>query len=516
MKKLVLLFILLFTIGKGFSQNLNMDNVLNIKLKNTGPIISGNDVKGYYYFYNVDKADKKNVNYVIKVSDENLRPVNTVDIVRPKSFSLIEAEYNGSTFAFLFYNPKENSYEIITFDKSLKEIGKTVKKIVGASDSYFKMASASMDPGHSFLVAVENKGFLYYGFSESKKIKYSIDYYDNNLKLIWNSISPDLTTKELAIADDAFQSENYIGTLITRRESSTAKDASYDLLVNEVSSGKQLVKMELADKAYNIAANKITFDEATKNIMVFGEYYNLKEKEYKAASLGYFYLIVDMAGKVVQQKLISWEKDMAKVANSDKSGRMEKGARVFVHEIIRTSDGDVFVVGEQYKKAASGWGIASAVISNGRSNTSTVQLEVLNMVILQFDPKLNIKAVKVFEKDPHFHLLPAGAEFVGSKMLAYWAKSYGWFDYAYSQMQNDKQTFLCTYVNYNKEKGEKGKNTLGAIVYTPEKVFTIDKMDLNRKSTDYRVYRAKSGYIGVGEYFKKEKKFDVRLEKINY
>ena len=73
-----------------------------------------------------------------------------------------------------------------------------------------------------------------------------------------------------------------------------------------------------------------------------------------------------------------------------------------------------------------------------------------------------------------------------------------------------------TYVNYDREKGQQSKNVLGAIVYTPEHTFTVDKLALNRKSTEYFVYRAKEGYVLVTEYFRKEKRIDTRLEKLNY
>jgi len=47
-------------------------------------------------------------------------------------------------------------------------------------------------------------------------------------------------------------------------------------------------------------------------------------------------------------------------------------------------------------------------------------------------------------------------------------------------------------------------------------VFTVDKIDFDRKSTEFAVTRAKPGYVLIAEYFRKEKKFDMRLEKINY
>ena len=83
-------------------------------------------------------------------------------------------------------------------------------------------------------------------------------------------------------------------------------------------------------------------------------------------------------------------------------------------------------------------------------------------------------------------------------------------------LSGDKNTFMITYVNYDREKGSQSKNLLGAIVYTPEKIFSVDKMPLNRKSTEYYVYRAKEGYVLITEYFRKEKRIDTRLEKINF
>lgn len=103
-----------------------------------------------------------------------------------------------------------------------------------------------------------------------------------------------------------------------------------------------------------------------------------------------------------------------------------------------------------------------------------------------------------------------------SKMLSYIAKAFGGFDYVFNQTSPDKSTFVITYINYDREKGEKGKNILGSIIYTPEKVFTVDQLPLTRKSSIYFVYRAKEGYVLVSEYFPKEKRIDSRLEKLNY
>jgi hypothetical protein len=82
-------------------------------------------------------------------------------------------------------------------------------------------------------------------------------------------------------------------------------------------------------------------------------------------------------------------------------------------------------------------------------------------------------------------------------------------------VSTDKNTFIVHYVNYDRSK-EGSKNILGSIVYTPEKTFTTDRMELARKATQYALHRAKPGYILVTEFIRKEKKVESRLEKINY
>ena len=145
-----------------------------------------------------------------------------------------------------------------------------------------------------------------------------------------------------------------------------------------------------------------------------------------------------------------------------------------------------------------------------------VKLNVYNMVIFQFDANFAIQKVHVFEKDKNPVALPPGMLVTSSKLLSYIAKSFGGFDFIFSQTSADNNTFVVTYINYDREKGEKSKNILGSIIYTPEKVFTVDKLPLVRKSSSFYVYRAKEGYILVNEYFPKEKRMDSRLEKLNY
>jgi hypothetical protein len=508
------------------AQNFSKTGITRVRLRNSGTIIQNDQVKGYYFFYNLEKKDRKNNHYQLSVYDENLREINSIDIVKPVNYALIDGAFNGEYFAFLFYDVKKKTAEFISYDKTLKQAGVSSKGIVNAQRQVtFAAIAKGGDANQSYLQAVNGKGFLYYGLQPGKKLQFEVEFYNNTMQRQWSYVAgKDAATVEMA--NEAFQTGNYVGTLVSKKKSVNSKNVDVDLLVHNVNDGKVLFRAPMETSKYSVSFSDVFFDEAKSNFVVFGDYYDKGDKELKAQSLGFIYLTLDMNGKVVGEKTNSWATDISKVTPMNEKGKIEgSNTNILIHDIIRTADGQIFVVGEQYKKTVSGAGVAMqtlsvlAAASTGGgvySNTSTSQLSIYGMVIFEFDADYNIKKMHFFEKDKNNVQLPAGATYTSSKLLSYYAKAVGGFDFAFSQKTEDKSAFSVSYINYDREKGEGARNVLGTIVYTPEKTFSVDKMVLNRKSTEYFVYRAKDGYVLITEYFKKEKRIDSRLEKINY
>jgi hypothetical protein len=305
-----------------------------------------------------------------------------------------------------------------------------------------------------------------------------------------------------------------------KKASISTNHASTDLLVLDVSTGKNLFRTPMQTDKYNLSFSDVYYDSVQQNFTVFGEYFDIGDKELKAQSLGFMALVVNLEGKITLVKTNSWQNDISKVAPVNEKGKFDgNNASILFHNVVRTDDGRVFVIGEQYKKAASAGGIVGNVFMialTGQQLTANVQLNVYGMVIFEFNPDYSLKKLHMFEKEKNVLQLPAGYGNLTNRTLSYFAKAVGGFDYAFTQTGADRSTFFVSFINYNREGGGRGKNTLGTIVYTPEQTFTVDKIVLNRTSTDYYVYRAKEGYVMVTEYFKKEKRVETRLEKVNY
>jgi hypothetical protein len=514
MKKVLPLIIFCLVICLGQAQVLVKQNVRKLTVRGSGTIEQNSQVKGYYTFISVEKKDKNNNTYELSLFDENLIQVSSVEIIRPRHYMLVDGAYNGRTFCFLFRDEKKKLNEMITYDRSLKLVSTAF-----VPDNEYTISptqAAQGDPTQAFLVPIDNKGYIYYGV-KTGKYQYQMVFFTDSLKRKWAAVAPDDADVELA--SDAFQEEEYVGSLILRKKRIRSKDIDVDLLVQRMSTGEQLFKIPLLTDKYSVSLSSVYFDREKMQFVVFGEYYDKDDKELKAQSLGFISLEIDMKGTIVRETVNSWA-DIGKVAPVDAKGKFDKSnMRIMVHNIIKTSDGQFFVVGEQYAKVASGAGIAMQLMSGlggGAPQAASVQLNIYNMVYLQFNPDFTINRMHLFAKDKTEVLLPAGAGFMSSKQLSFYVRAVGGFDYKYTQQIPGDDTFIVTYIDYDKEKGQKATNMLGSIIYTPEKTFTVDKLKLNRKSTDYFVLKAKTGYVMVMEYFRKEKKLESRLEKLNY
>lgn len=499
MKKVLMLMLVAGIALSGMAQTRSKANVKTIRLRDSGAIIQNGAVKGYFSFLDLEKQDKKNNNYELSITDENLREIGAVIISRPNTYLVVDAVFNGTSFGFLFFDSKTKSLELISYDKNLKEGGKVVKKLenkYGAA-SYMYVAQGH-EPMQAFLQAVPEKGFVFYGIKEDSKCDFEIEFYDNSMKKVWSAFGPK-DDFDFETAAEAFQDEQFIGSLVIRRTGVMDLNPEFDLMVQSVADGKITFRVPVTTTKYKVALADVSFDKAKQQFVMFGEYFNKSDNPIKDDSQGFISVVFDMKGKIVSEKVNSWADVTSKIEAKDKA-KFEKTSILF-HDFIRTNDGQVFAIGEQYKKGGT---------------PISPKVNVYNMTIFQFDANFAIKKVHVFEKDKNSTDLPQGMLISSSKLLSYIAKSYGGFDYIFTQSSKDNETFVVNYISYDREKGQKGKNQLGSIIYTPEKTFTTDKIDLDRKSTKYFVYRAKQGYVMVSEYDEKLKKIDSRLEKINF
>jgi hypothetical protein len=494
------------------AQTASFDQVLSAQLRNSGTIVEGSEVKGYYLFYTEDKLDRKTNQYRLRILDANLKDVASEAIVGPNTWFLMEGVFNGTHLAFKFLDIKAEKFQYRIYDTNAKFV-KQVDQVANKLDiqvGYAAIETGEICEGSFF--GIPNKGFINLKMVKEKDLGFEIQYFGKDRGFLGWTYKSDPTSTLIELADFLLTDENLLVFQVLKKKSILSSNMDAYLLGIDVATGKKKFENKLADATNSFfLLNGIT-DKESGNYFFFGQHTPLGDNTFMNKNLGFCGLQVDATGKIVKTTKISWANDVSKFLPVNQKGKIEEAGYVYFHKIIKMADGKVFAIGEQFKKTVSASGVAVNVLAGG--GASNMQVTIEDMMIFEFSPDFKLEGVAIFEKGKSRVQIPQGAGINGAQRLAHYVKAYGGFDYAYSQVPLDNSSFTVFFQDWEKEKGEKGRMTLKCITPSGD-TYTTDKIDLATEATYLRVQPAKPGYVLITEYFRKLKKMDSRLEKFN-
>lgn len=499
------------------AQSVSFEDVIGIRVRNMGVIRKGNEVTGYYLFYAVDKAEKGKVNYLLKILDNNLEQVASKSITDDKGVILRECAYNGSTIMLKFQqtNGKEKNFIFRQYDmtgerRSLKNMP------VGELDYEIEVA-AQLEEGalQPTLIAVPGKGFVNYTADTEKgknsQAIYRVNFFPDDTQ----------TAKEWKYAskeNSEFYESAYFMTCndkvllstIVKRKNRLSKDIEFFIHGIDLNTGRRLFETSVEDSKYAISI--INGEINGDSIQLYGLYYDKDAKVSKDKSLGLCSITIDMKGKAGKRRYISWAKDVSKFLPANEKGKIEDIGYLFFHKFIRANDGTVFGIAESYRKAASGLGIAVTILGG---EASVAKMVIEDFYLFQFTPDFKIKDVRIIEKNKSSIQLHSGMASLSQQILAVYLNYWGCFDYSFTQQNSDNSIFSVGYLDYEVRKDEKDGWIIGTLNYADNE-WVNDKIRISSYATNFNIMPAKPGYVVVYEYFPKAKKFDFRLEKLNF
>jgi len=185
---------------------------------------------------------------------------------------------------------------------------------------------------------------------------------------------------------------------------------------------------------------------------------------------------------------------------------------MYLHNIVQTADGNIYAIGEGFKRVADGFGIALKVLSAGRSSSSVTKLQITDMLLIKFDQNFNVKDAKFYDKNSNGFSF-SGADFMSTPLLAKYIRSHGGFDYEYTQINKESTSFTVCYSDYERGKEYRG-GTFNSISCNNGKI-TTDKIKTKTDATYSWVQPGKQGQVLIVDYFRKSKRVDAHFEKLN-
>jgi hypothetical protein len=246
-------------------------------------------------------------------------------------------------------------------------------------------------------------------------------------------------------------------------------------------------------------------------VYFYGEYFNADDNIVKDHSLGLAIWTLDNKGKILSEKYNSWVNDLSKYLSVSSKGKIEDFGYLFLHNMIQTADGNIYAIGEGYRRVASGLGIALKVMGG---NASVTKFQITDLAVINFDKDFNLKGLKIYPKTESNVELSAQYEFVSLSLIGKSIKYYlGGFDYRYVQTNLDNSVFSICYSDYEKSKDYKG-GTFKSISYNNGK-FTEDRIATKSTASTSWVLPGKLGQVLLIDYYKKDKRLEAHFEKLN-
>ena len=505
-------FILLGLCG-AMAQKLSIENVHKVTLRNSDAIKEGSEVKGYYFFYVSDKIDKRTNEYTLQITDNNLVKLKDIKFQDSKDVTILESSFNGSDLIFLLYNDDSKIFEYQVYGADGKKKFTYTRQLSKKEKRYLEATYLAMDDeenNYKGLYPVDGKGFISNMPSrEDKDYTFQVDFFSSEKRKQWTYI-PTLGAKKF-IGDYLGTYSGIVYMEVLKFEGMMDGNPDSYIVGLDLETGKQLFEKSTTGKFKFYPASMSQLNDG--RAIIFGEYFNANGNIAKDKSLGFSFWTVDDKGKVVNEKYNSWDLELGKHLPNSK-GKIDDFGFMYLHNMVQVADGNIYAVGEGYKKVASALGILTQVASGGRSGVSTVKIKVTDLIMIKFDKDFNVKEAKIYEKNSNTQELQSGMEFTSTpligKMLKYY---YGRFDYSYTQVNKEGSSFSICYSDYVRGKDYKG-GTFNSISYNEGKV-TTDKINTKSEASSSYILPGMQGQVLVIEYFKKAKKIEAHFEKLN-
>ncbi len=516
MRKLTIVALLAAFMNFGYSQNkLTLDNIISAKIKNAGSIKEGEAIKGYYIFYESDKIDRKTREYTIQILDQNANATKKVTMQESKDVDLLDAEFNETHLCFFFVNKDQKKYVYKIYDLEGKLNYEYEKEYDKGDYWLFEEKRKMIDPdgeGQSNnLIAIPGMGFVslmpvrqgganlfeigYYSSISKKEYVYRPEFEERQTNAI-----------TLGVVDSTLFLE------VAKKKRLMSGDSKTTTFAYNVISQKKVFELEdNFDGKYRAMPTYLQKEEGSGNIILVASYFNEKDDVSKDYGEGTAFYTMNSKGQVLSRSYSPWQGTFSKFIPVNENGKIDEIGYLCIQKIIKASNGKVFVLAEGYKRNFNALGAAFSMLS--RSNAGFTKIVITDLVLMEFDNTFKLQSAKVYKKTQQTGFAGGATDYASQHSIAAFLKASGSFGYDFTTSNKDNSSFSFCYSNYEKSDDYKG-GTFNSIHYSNNKL-TTDKINLNTKASFLRVFPAKQGYVAIYEYFKKEKKIEFRLEKMN-
>ena len=266
-----------------FGQNQTLEDVGRNSLRNSGTIVDGNFIKGYYFFYYSEKVNRKTANYQIVIFDENLKELASESVTESKNTYLLEASYNGEAILFKFFDRKGKMVFYRTMDKKGSLSDKTEREANKYELAAYSNA-VTKDLKNVNVHSVTNNRYIDIYTYKEKGYTYALNCINNNGEEVWTYKAPN--KKGVKAGSFLGANDEIILILEGRTKNIMSRDYTFNVVGVDLD-GELVFEMPLENSKYTYLPHNAVFQKDGE-ILLLGEYYMASDKSMKSASKGMF------------------------------------------------------------------------------------------------------------------------------------------------------------------------------------------------------------------------------------
>ncbi|MEO7961639.1 MAG: DUF6770 family protein [Ginsengibacter sp.] len=510
-------FFIFITICLPAQSKVSIDKVYAAYLRNSGTIMENNQIKGYFFLYMSDKIDKKTNEYTLQILDQNLNKVREIKFEDSKKLTLLESAYNGNSLSFLFKNADDKTLDMKIYDLDGKLKYSYTKEYDRRTDDLMKRyETMHTDEGtNQNVFDLGEQGYVsILPLRDGKQRTYEVVYYSSLDKKQW-TYEPSDDEEHYANAEFMGSTDSLIILEVIKKDRLLSGKFTSHLVGINFATKKKVFDIDDSKDTYTFVPSSVVPLKSKNEILIMGSYFDKADNIVKDFSQGLAIYTINSNGVTLSKTYNSWQGDFAKYLTLNSKGKIDNIGFLYIHKLIQTPEGKMFVVGEGYKRQASAGGMALKVLGamgGVNTNTGVTKIVVTDMVMMEFDNKNKIKNATIYDKTNNTVEASSISDNYSQHMIALMVKMNGNFDYEFTTGDVDNSNFSVCYSDWVKGANYKGE-TFNSIHYNGTK-FSTDKIELKSKASKMKVFPAKPGSVMIMEYYRKEKRLDFRLEKL--
>jgi hypothetical protein len=490
------------------AQDAKMSDILSVRLSDSGPLLTDNEVRGYYFVYETESTNKDNNAYEMRIHDVNLNLLKKKIVSVPKSYMLMSLMYNGTSLAVKFFDTKEKMYVFKGYSLTGEPLFTTKSSEVKNAEA--QKAAIAGEEYPSFF-SITNTGYMNYMLTKDKgeKYGYEINYMSDKAgQQGWKYSS---TGDEIQIAMNLAADSSMAYFNIMKREALLSTKTDIHIAGFDTKTGKRVFEVPLVKDKFKYNAFS-SFIRPNGNLQLFGRFFGEKDNVLTDKGDGLAFIEIDPTGKIIKTThLTANDKRLLNSGLISSDAKEDKSNYFFFHDFVQMADGRTLGVAESYSQKVNALGMLTTAAGYGGATTNLV---IEDLYVFEFDPSFELSKVTRYEKNKSTFPIP-GIPIASPILYSYYVKERGGFDYRFYQQNVDQTDAAIYYLDYERRQGEANNTVLGAVFVSPTGS-TTDKFDLNPKSTTTRVFQGPFGSVMMLDYFRKEKTLDVKTVKLNY